>query len=88
MLSIYYFLVESTCPYSGQPIHPFVSLPFGYGRRTCIGRRLAEVELQILLSKLFRSYQVEYNYDKLTYKVNPTYIPEQRLKFKLIKRNS
>lgn len=75
------------CPHAGQKIHPYVSLPFGYGRRTCIGRRFAECELQILLSKLFRRYHVEYNYEKLTYKVNPTYIPDKPLKFKLTERN-
>uniref|UniRef100_A0A182XML5 Uncharacterized protein n=1 Tax=Anopheles quadriannulatus TaxID=34691 RepID=A0A182XML5_ANOQN len=79
---------HSGCPHAGQKIHPYVSLPFGYGRRTCIGRRFAECELQILLSKLFRRYQVEYNYEKLTYKVNPTYIPDKPLKFKLTERTS
>uniref|UniRef100_A0A182LWL8 Cytochrome P450 n=1 Tax=Anopheles culicifacies TaxID=139723 RepID=A0A182LWL8_9DIPT len=79
---------HSGCPHAGQKIHPYVSLPFGYGRRTCIGRRFAECELQILLSKLFRRYQVEYNYEKLTYKVNPTYIPDNPLKFKLTERSS
>ncbi|XP_055679852.1 probable cytochrome P450 49a1 [Lutzomyia longipalpis] len=76
----------SDCPHAGQSIHPFVSLPFGFGRRMCIGRRFAEAEMQILLSKLFRKYQVEYNYGKLTYKVMPTYYPENELKFKLTER--
>lgn len=44
-------LGETKCPIDHK-IHPFVSLPFGYGRRSCLGRRFAEIELQILLSKV------------------------------------
>jgi len=70
-----------------EKIHPYVSLPFGYGRRSCLGRRFAEMELYILLAKLFRKYKVDYNYEPLSYKITPTYVPEQPLKFKLTEYN-
>ncbi|KAK9877540.1 hypothetical protein WA026_018647 [Henosepilachna vigintioctopunctata] len=78
----------SDCPFKREKTHPFVTLPFGYGRRSCLGRRFAETELQIFLSKLFRKYKVQYNYGALTYKITPTYVPEQPLKFKLTHRKT
>lgn len=47
----------SGCPHAGQKIHPFVSLPFGYGRRMCIGRRFAENELHILVAKVITKHR-------------------------------
>jgi cytochrome P450 family 49 subfamily A len=39
------------CPVR-KPIHPFASLPFGYGRRMCLGRRFADLEIQTLITKV------------------------------------
>lgn len=78
---------SAECAHMEQKFHPFVSLPFGYGRRMCVGRRFAEIELNTLLAKIFRKYKVEYNYGELVYKVNSTYIPESPLNFKLTLRD-
>lgn len=32
--------------------HSFASLPFGYGKRMCLGRRFADLELQTVLAKV------------------------------------
>lgn len=39
---------------TGEHIHPFASLPYGYGARMCLGRRFADLEMQILLAKVDR----------------------------------
>ncbi|XP_045527480.1 probable cytochrome P450 49a1 [Pieris brassicae] len=68
-------------------IHPFASLPFGFGRRMCIGKRFAEAELHILLAKIFHKYQVSWRHSELTYSVTPTYIPNEPLQFTLKQRH-
>ncbi|KAM5288331.1 25-hydroxyvitamin D-1 alpha hydroxylase, mitochondrial [Ctenodactylus gundi] len=43
----------------GSPAsHPFASLPFGFGKRSCIGRRLAELELQMALAQILTHFEV------------------------------
>ncbi|NXF79938.1 CP27B protein, partial [Sclerurus mexicanus] len=32
--------------------HPFASLPFGFGPRSCVGRRLAELQLHMALAQV------------------------------------
>ncbi|XP_060785673.1 sterol 26-hydroxylase, mitochondrial isoform X2 [Neoarius graeffei] len=38
--------------------HPFGSVPFGFGIRACLGRRVAELEMSLLLSQLIKHYEV------------------------------
>lgn len=33
-------------------VHPFASLPYGYGARMCLGRRFADLEMHVLLAKV------------------------------------
>ena len=45
------FLPERWLQESGVR-HAFASLPFGYGRRMCLGRRFADLEILIVVSKV------------------------------------
>jgi cytochrome P450 family 49 subfamily A len=42
----------SQCPERSKKIHPYASLPFGIGRRICLGKRFADAEMIILLAKV------------------------------------
>jgi len=37
---------------TAKPTHAFASLPFGYGKRMCLGRRFADLELQAVIAKV------------------------------------
>lgn len=37
------------CPNNGRSHHPFTFLPFGFGSRTCIGKRFAEMEATLVI---------------------------------------
>lgn len=32
--------------------HPFVYLPFGFGPRSCVGKRLANMEMEVAVAKV------------------------------------
>ncbi|XP_029039888.1 probable cytochrome P450 301a1, mitochondrial [Osmia bicornis bicornis] len=66
--------------------HSFASLPFGYGRRMCLGRRFAELEMLVVISKILQYYKIEYHHEKLEYYINPMYTPKGPLNLKFIDR--
>lgn len=41
---------DTGCP-SAKTAHPFIYLPFGFGPRICVGRRLGELEIYSLISR-------------------------------------
>lgn len=45
------FLPERWLP-RDKPIHPYAFLPFGFGIRSCLGRRLAELEIYCLITEV------------------------------------
>ena len=44
----------------GSNIHPFSSLQFSYGVRSCVGKRFAELEMILCLAHLLKHFKVEW----------------------------
>lgn len=72
---------EGACPHA-KGTNPFVYLPFGFGPRTCIGKRIAEMEMETLLARLIRCYNVSWYGDELKYTSNIILIPSGDMRFK------
>ncbi|XP_055691197.1 probable cytochrome P450 12b2, mitochondrial [Lutzomyia longipalpis] len=66
-----------------EKINPFLTLPFGYGRRMCIGKRMVEVEIEVLLTYLLRKYHIELKEEYLTKEYLPFGYPMENLRFRL-----
>lgn len=70
------------CP-SAKNAHRFVYMPFGFGPRSCVGKRFADLEVETLIVKLLRNHKVEWNYGELKVEAKPLTIPISPLKFKI-----
>lgn len=69
------------------PIHPYASLPFGAGTRMCVGRRLAEQEMYIFLTRVMQHFTVEYKYEDMDIVTSLVFAPSRPLRFNLTKRS-
>ncbi|XP_042227873.1 cytochrome P450 CYP12A2-like isoform X1 [Homarus americanus] len=70
----------------GKNYHSYASLPFGFGTRMCIGRRIAEQEMNIFLCRLLQKYQVEWKDESLNAKGTPVSSSHEALKFTFTER--
>ena len=73
---------DSQCIQNYKSSHPFSYLPFGFGPRMCVGKRLAELEMEVLITRIVRDYKIEWNYGDLKIKSVLVNIPDGDLKFK------
>lgn len=77
----------SGCP-SGKDVHPFLFLPFGFGPRTCVGRRMAMLEMEMLVARITRQFEYRWNYDELRILSSLVLIPENEMKFEMVEVDS
>lgn len=75
--------IPNACP-EAKASNPFVYLPFGFGPRSCAGKRLAELEINVLITRILKQFRVEYNYGPLEYRQSFVLSPISDLKFKMI----
>lgn len=52
------FIPERFTPEAKANRHPFVYLPFGAGPRSCVGMRLAQLEIKMALVHVFRRFNI------------------------------
>lgn len=75
---------QSGCPSSAKQAHPFLFLPFGFGPRACIGLRMANLEMEMLVARITRQFEYRWNYDELKMVSSLVNIPENELRFEMV----
>ena len=61
----------------------FANLPFGHGARGCIGRRIAELELQLLVGRVCQRWGLTSNNGRVEYTQRMIGVPDKPISFQL-----
>ncbi|XP_070496647.1 cytochrome P450 CYP12A2-like [Chironomus tepperi] len=75
---------EQKCTHLNQSTK-FHFLPFGHGVRSCVGRRFANLEMEVFLINFLRRFKIEWNEDDLQIQSTFVNIPTGNVKFTLKK---
>ncbi|KAJ8977308.1 hypothetical protein NQ317_009326 [Molorchus minor] len=67
------FLRTTTDEYSVKNAHPFATLPFGHGPRSCIGKRLANLELEVAIAKICRNFELTWPHEDMKFDIKLLY---------------
>lgn len=62
----------------------FISLPFGFGPRSCIGRRFSDMNTYVLMAKLLTNFRVEYHHEDIGIVTRLINIPDRAMKFRFV----
>uniref|UniRef100_W8BVC2 Putative cytochrome P450 12c1, mitochondrial n=1 Tax=Ceratitis capitata TaxID=7213 RepID=W8BVC2_CERCA len=69
-------------------LNKFIYLPFGFGPRSCVGKRIVDLEMEITLSNVVRHFQIDFNYSTDNAFANHFLnVPQIPLKFKFTDLN-
>ncbi|ESO90809.1 hypothetical protein LOTGIDRAFT_163695 [Lottia gigantea] len=68
--------------------HPYLLLPFGRGPRMCVGRRFAEQDLYVLISKLIQNCEPHWTGEKYEHQFKILVYPACPVKFQFKPRQS
>lgn len=71
-----------------RDMHPFASMPFGFGQRSCIGRRFAEQETFLATIKILQKYQIKYVGEELKLDYGVSVAPGNKLRFQFTPRQT
>ncbi|KAJ0023677.1 hypothetical protein NQD34_003576 [Periophthalmus magnuspinnatus] len=71
-----------------QSHHPYASVPFGVGKRSCIGRRIAELELYLAISRILLEFDVKPDPGGVSVKpmTRTLLVPESQINLQFIER--
>ncbi|XP_017039762.1 probable cytochrome P450 12e1, mitochondrial [Drosophila ficusphila] len=72
----------------GDTATPFMYLPFGFGPRSCAGKRIVDMMLEIAIARLVRNFQIGFDYPiENAFKAKFFVQPKIPFKFKFVERS-